>query len=72
MTKRATKRLRKGPKPYPPGKKRSENIGVKATPAERRAWTAAAEKDGRTLSAWIARRCNGQDATPPVFEPGPE
>jgi len=50
--------------------KRDQNIGVKATLAERRAWEAAARADGRTLSTWIARRCNGQPTTAPVFEAG--
>lgn len=51
-------------------RKRTKNVGVKATPAEHAAWQAAADADGRTLSSWIARRCNGQPATAPVFEPG--
>jgi hypothetical protein len=50
--------------------KRDQNIGVKATLAERRAWEAAARADGRTLSTWIARRCNGQPTTAPMFGPG--
>ena len=36
-----------------------------ATPAERQAWEVAAKLDGRTLSSWITRRCNGQPATAP-------
>jgi len=40
---------------------------IRMTAAERKAWEAAANADGRTLSAWIVRRCNGQPTTEPVF-----
>lgn len=40
---------------------------IRMTEAEREAWEAAAKADGRTLSAWIVRRCNGQPTTEPVF-----
>jgi len=46
--------------------KRGTMIGLRATAAERGAWEKAAAKDGRTLSAWIARRCNGEPTTAPV------
>lgn len=45
---------------------RTESIGVRCTAAEKSAWTAAAEKDGRSLSSWIVRRCNGEPATKPT------
>jgi hypothetical protein len=41
-------------------------IGLRATAAEREAWEIAARRDGRTLSAWIVRRCNGEPTTAPV------
>ena len=40
---------------------------LRMTVAEREAWEAAASADGRTLSAWIVRRCNGEPTTAPVF-----
>jgi len=40
---------------------------IRMTEAEREAWEAAARADGRTLSAWILRRCNGQPTTAPVL-----
>jgi hypothetical protein len=40
---------------------------IRMTAAEREAWEAAAKVDGRTLSAWIVRRCSGQPTTEPVF-----
>ncbi len=46
--------------------KRAAMIGLRATAAERRAWEIAARQDGRTLSAWIVRRCNGEPTTAPV------
>lgn len=46
--------------------KRAAAIGLRATAAERRAWEIAARQDGRTLSAWIVRRCNGEPTTAPV------
>lgn len=45
--------------------KRAATIGLRATAAEREAWEIAARKDGRTLSAWIVRRCNGEPTTAP-------
>jgi hypothetical protein len=45
---------------------RKATIGLRATAAEREAWEIAARRDGRTLSAWIVRRCNGEPTTAPV------
>lgn len=45
--------------------KRAATIGLRATAAEREAWEIAARQDGRTLSAWIVRRCNGEPTTAP-------
>jgi hypothetical protein len=42
---------------------------IRMTEAEREAWEAAARADGRTLSAWIVRRCNGQPTTAPELPP---
>jgi hypothetical protein len=50
---------------------RTAVIGVRATKAEHAAWEAAAKADGRSLSSWIARRCNGQPATAPALPPEP-
>jgi hypothetical protein len=47
-------------------KKKAKMIGLRATAAERAAWELAASADGRTLSAWIARRCNGEPTTAPA------
>lgn len=41
-------------------------IGLRATAAERESWESAARQDGRTLPAWIVRRCNGEPTTAPV------
>jgi len=40
---------------------------IRMTEAEREAWECAARLDGRTLSAWIVRRCNGDSATAPAL-----
>jgi hypothetical protein len=40
---------------------------IRMTEAEREAWECAARLDGRTLSAWIARRCSGEPTTAPVL-----
>jgi mobilization protein NikA len=40
---------------------------IRMTEAEREAWEAAAKADGRTLSAWIVRRCNGEPTIAPVL-----
>jgi len=40
---------------------------VRMTEAEREAWEAAARADGRTLSAWIVRRCNDEPTMAPVL-----
>jgi hypothetical protein len=40
---------------------------IRMTDAEREAWERAARLDGRTLSAWIVRRCNGEPTTVPVL-----
>jgi hypothetical protein len=42
---------------------------IRMTEAEREAWEAAARADGRTLSAWIVRRCNGEPTTAPELPP---
>jgi hypothetical protein len=47
-------------------RKKATMIGLRATAAERAAWERAAETDGRSLSDWIARRCNGKSATAPA------
>ncbi|HEU5275131.1 MAG TPA: hypothetical protein VFU97_15830 [Xanthobacteraceae bacterium] len=44
---------------------------IRMTDAEREAWEAAARADGRTLSAWIVRRCNGEPTTAPVLPAPP-
>ena len=55
-----------------PGKKatvlerREECVMIKITKTEKAAWKAAAQKDGRTVSDWGARRINGQSATAPT------
>jgi hypothetical protein len=41
-------------------------IGIRASVEDRAAWQAAADADGRSLSAWIVRRCNGEPTTEPV------
>jgi uncharacterized protein (DUF1778 family) len=46
-------------------------IGLRATATEREAWERAARRDGRTLSAWIVRRCNGEPTTAPVSRTQP-
>jgi uncharacterized protein (DUF1778 family) len=40
---------------------------IRMTDAEREAWEQAARLDGRTLSAWIVRRCNGEPTAAPVL-----
>jgi len=40
---------------------------IRMTEAERAAWEEAARLDGRTLSAWIVRRCNGEPTIAPVL-----
>jgi hypothetical protein len=40
---------------------------IRMTDAEREAWERAARLDGRTLSAWIVRRCNGEPTIAPVL-----
>lgn len=42
---------------------------IRMTDAEREAWEKAARLDGRTLSAWIVRRCNGESTTAPELPP---
>jgi hypothetical protein len=41
---------------------------IRMSEAEREAWEEAARIDGRSLSAWIIRRCNGEPATAPVLK----
>lgn len=40
---------------------------IRMTEAEREAWGCAARLDGRTLSAWIVRRCNGEPTAAPML-----
>ncbi len=40
---------------------------IRMTEAEREAWEHAARLDGRTLSAWIVRRCNGEPTIAPAL-----
>ena len=40
---------------------------IRMTEAEREAWECAARLDGRTLSAWIVRRCNGEPTAAPML-----
>lgn len=40
---------------------------IRMTEAEREAWERAARLDGRSLSGWIVRRCNGEPTTAPVL-----
>ncbi len=40
---------------------------IRVTKAELDAWEAAARADRRTLSEWIARRCNGERTTGPLL-----
>ena len=46
---------------------KTEQTTIRMTEAEREAWEEAARLDGRTLSAWIVRRCNGEPTTVPVL-----
>jgi len=41
-------------------------VGVRCSVEDRAAWQAAADEDGRSLMAWIRRRCNGEATTAPV------
>lgn len=41
-------------------------IALRISKDEQTAWLAAAEADGRTLSDWIRRRCNGLSGAAPV------
>ena len=45
---------------------------IRMTEAERAAWEEAARLDGRTLSAWIVRRCNGEPTIAPVRPAAPK
>lgn len=42
-------------------------IALRITKDEHRAWLAAAEADGRTLSDWVRRRCTGVVTAAPVI-----
>ena len=44
---------------------RDKNIIIRLSAEERAAWQAAADSDGRSLSDWIRRRCNGDVTTVP-------
>jgi hypothetical protein len=46
---------------------KTEQTTIRMTEAEREAWEEAARLDGRTLSAWIVRRCNGEPTIAPVL-----
>jgi hypothetical protein len=48
-------------------RERNAQTTLRMTEAQRDAWEAAARADGRTLSAWIVRRCNGEPTTAPTF-----
>lgn len=41
-------------------------LGLRVATTDRRAWAQAAVADGRTLSDWVTRRCNGEPATAPT------
>ena len=41
------------------------HVALRITATDHRAWQRAARVDGRSLSDWIIRRCNGDTATPP-------
>jgi hypothetical protein len=45
---------------------------IRMTEAERAAWEEAARLDGRTLSAWIVRRCNGEPTIAPARPAAPK
>jgi uncharacterized protein (DUF1778 family) len=47
---------------------KTSQTAIRMTEAEREAWDEAARIDGRSLSAWIIRRCNGEPATAPVLK----
>lgn len=44
---------------------KTASIGIRVSPDDRKAWEAAAKADGRSLSDWITRRCNGAPTTSP-------
>lgn len=50
-----------------PMSRRTEHINIRATPRERAAWEAAAAADELSLSAWLARRANGDRASTPAL-----
>jgi hypothetical protein len=62
-------RLRK-PRNLPAGplpeERRTEHINFRASAADRNSWIRAAKSDGRSLTDWIIRRCNGTSTTSPV------
>lgn len=39
-------------------------IALRVSPEEQDQWSKAAAADGRSLSDWIRRRCNGLDTAP--------
>ena len=47
---------------------KTSQTAIRMTEAEREAWEEAARIDGRSLSAWIIRRCNGEPAIAPVLK----
>lgn len=53
-------------------KPRDAMIGIRVSAADREAWIAAAERDGRTLTSWITARLNGLPTTAPVLAAVPE
>jgi hypothetical protein len=49
---------------------KSEGIGLRVSADQRARWEAAARRDGRSLSAWIARQCDVATTPPaPVYAP---
>lgn len=52
-----------GPRPE---ERRTEHINFRASAADRNSWIRAAKSDGRSLTDWIIRRCNGNPTTAPV------
>jgi hypothetical protein len=49
-----------------PEERRTEHINFRASAADRNSWIRAAKADGRSLTDWIIRRCNGETTSPPV------
>ena len=45
---------------------RTESVMIKVTKADKAAWKAAANAEGRTLSTWACRRLNGDPTIAPL------